>query len=69
MPKYRMAVQITGTRNGQDWPKVGAVVELPKDEGDGMLAAGLVVEAATKPQGDVETATVKATPRRGRSKS
>ncbi len=46
--KYTMAVQMSGTRNGQDWPGVGCVVTLPADEGDGYVAAGLMLE------GDVE---------------
>jgi len=33
MPEYVMAVQISGTRDGQDWPPVGAPApELPDDE-------------------------------------
>lgn len=67
MPDYTMALTVTGTRDGQDWPKPGEHVRLPKDEGDALKAAGIVddvddVETATTP--DAEKA---ARPRRARS--
>ncbi|WP_062516484.1 hypothetical protein [Demequina gelatinilytica] len=48
MPKYTMRVQISGTRNGADWPKVGGTVELPESEGEEMTAAGLVLPGVVK---------------------
>jgi len=59
--KVQMITQISGTRNGADWPAVGGVVDLPEGEAKDIIQAGLarvpVVETATarKP----ETATRK----------
>ncbi|MET7514068.1 hypothetical protein ABZS88_11410 [Streptomyces sp. NPDC005480] len=39
--KVRMKVQISGTRNGQEWPAKGGEVELPDDEGAQLCASGL----------------------------
>jgi hypothetical protein len=49
-----MTVDMSGTRNGQPWPKRGTVVDLPDDEAVGYCEAGMAVPAAG---GDVETAT------------
>jgi len=38
--KVRLAVQMSGTRDGVAWPPVGSVVELPDDEADSMIMAG-----------------------------
>lgn len=54
MPKYETVVQISGTRNGQDWPPIKGLIDLPADEAKQYLAAGLIVEPGT---GDVETST------------
>lgn len=58
-----MRVQLSGTRNGDDWPKPGTTVTLPKDEAHSMIANGLAalpaVETATV-TAPVETATVPA---------
>jgi hypothetical protein len=38
--RVRLAVEMSGTRNGVPWPKRGTVVELPDDEAQDMLRAG-----------------------------
>lgn len=38
--KVRLAVQMSGTRDGVAWPPVGSVVELPDDEADAMIQSG-----------------------------
>lgn len=32
MARIRMLVQITGLRNGHDWPGIGEVIDMPDDE-------------------------------------
>ena len=39
--KVRMRSQISGTRNGQEWPPPGSVVELPDDEAIGYCTRGM----------------------------
>lgn len=56
--RVTMKVAITGTRNGDDWPPVGGTVDVPQDEAEHLVAAGLAVRAAAAPQ--VEAATVDA---------
>ena len=63
MPKYRMLSNISGTRDGADWPGAGEIVELPKVEGSDLVAAGLAVEAAVAPPA-VEKASVDTKPKR-----
>lgn len=53
MAPHVMAVKISGTRDGQDWPGVGQPVDLPNDELTEMVAKGLVVHVDDA----VETAT------------
>lgn len=47
--KVKMNTQLSGTRNGADWPAVGEVADLPDAEAADMIAAGLAseVEQAT----------------------
>lgn len=70
--KVKLKVNLSGTRNGAEWPAVGGVVDLPDAEAAQMLASGMAssvkddqVKDATAPSGGVETATVaaKATPK------
>lgn len=42
--KVVMVVQMSGTRDEQDWPAAGALVDLPDDE-----AAQLVVNGSARP--------------------
>lgn len=66
-PTYQTLVQISGTRNGVDWPRPGELIELPEAEAADYLAAGLIgpleEETATPPK--PETATKR---RRGSAK-
>lgn len=39
--RIKLKAQITGTRNGLDWPKPGAVVDLPDDEAVSLCASGI----------------------------
>jgi len=39
----RMLFEITGTRNGQPWPKRGGLIDLPNDEAKNLIAQGLAV--------------------------
>lgn len=38
--KVRLAVDISGTRDGVPWPPKGSVIDLPSDEAKSMLHAG-----------------------------
>lgn len=51
----RLLVSISGTRDGQDWPPAGSVVDLPADEAEHLVAAGLAAAQADTPA-PVETA-------------
>ncbi len=72
MGSYRMLASISGTRNGQDWPKRGEVVDLDDGEAGKYVRAGLMApqEAAveTAVAGDVETATTQRKRGRGAAK-
>ena len=46
---------ISGTRNGEAWPEVGSVIDLPADEAQDMIANGYA-EAVTGRQATAETA-------------
>ncbi len=54
--KVRMKVDLSGTRNGKDWPPRGSVVELPDDEARGYIEADMA-EPVTDFR-DAETAVV-----------
>jgi len=69
--KVKMIAQITGTRDGEDWPRRGAVADLPDVEAADLITNGYAIdpsaiepdeETADAPAADVETAT----PRRSR---
>jgi hypothetical protein len=64
MAAVKLTVHISGTRNGEDWPAPGTVVDLPDEEAASLVAHGLAVETddeerATSPEAEVETATRK----------
>lgn len=42
--KVRMVVQISGARDGKDWPKPGQTISLPADEADTLLRNGQAAE-------------------------
>lgn len=57
--RIRMKVEMSGTRNGEPWPKRGEVAELPTAEAAHLVGAGIaeqvpdevpVVETATAPE-------------------
>lgn len=39
--QVRMTVTLSGTRDGKDWPPRGELVDLPDDEAEHMIRAGL----------------------------
>lgn len=53
--RVEMRVELSGTRNGAEWPPVGGVVDLPDGEAVDLLNAGL---AGAVRDPDPETATV-----------
>lgn len=53
--RIRMTVEMSGTRNGEPWPKRGEVAELPTAEAAHLVGAGIAVEVPDEPP--VETAT------------
>ena len=57
MATVRMVVTITGTRNGEDWPKAGGTIDVPDAEAADLIAAGLAVAAEPA---KVQTATAPA---------
>ncbi|MFF1685934.1 hypothetical protein [Streptomyces sp. NPDC058254] len=54
--KVRMKVQISGTRDGQEWPAKGDEVELPDDEGAQLCASGLAEPLTDTPEPETATA-------------
>ncbi|MEU2311172.1 hypothetical protein [Streptomyces albidoflavus] len=42
--RVRMKATLSGTRDGKDWPPKGSTVDLPADEAQHLLAAGLAAE-------------------------
>lgn len=58
--KITMRVGITGTRDGQDWPAIGETIDLPADEANELVAAGLAEAASKAAPAKVETAAVEA---------
>lgn len=66
--KVVMAAAISGTRDGVEWPPFGGTIDLPELEAREMVRVGLArfpaeVEAADAPA-DVETATIKTSPKK-----
>lgn len=58
--KVTMIASITGTRDGQDWPAAGEDIDLPADEANALVEAGLAKAASTAAAAKVETAAVEA---------
>ena len=48
--KVTMRAEISGTRNGVDWPKKGGEIDLPDQEAADMCAAGLAEPVAAPEQ-------------------
>lgn len=57
--KVKMLFQISGTRNGVDWPAPGETVDLPDDEAAELVAQG---QAAVTDTGDDAAVPQKAAP-------
>lgn len=60
--RVRMTVQVSGMRNGAEWPPRGGTIDLPDDEARQYIEANMAVpagesepETATAPTADVET--------------
>lgn len=69
--EVRMVVALSGTRDGEDWPPVGGIVDLDDSEASDLIANGLAiavgaVEAASVESGG-ETAAVKKSAARKRT--
>ena len=63
MATIKMLANISGTRDGVEWPELGGTIDLPADEAEALAAAGLAriidepkVERATSRR-KTETAT------------
>lgn len=42
-----MTVQLSGTRDGVEWPEPGATIDVPDDEAESLIRHGSAVAAAT----------------------
>jgi ribosomal protein L29 len=51
--RIKMKVAVSGARDGQPWPGIGGVVDLPDDEAQSYVTAGMATPATDD---DVETA-------------
>ena len=57
--RIRMNIEMSGSRNGQPWPKRGETADLPAAEAAHLVASGIAEEVHDE-QADVETATAPA---------
>ncbi|MFF4347535.1 hypothetical protein [Streptomyces sp. NPDC001530] len=66
--KVRMKLQISGTRDGQEWPAKGGEVDLPDDEGAQLCASGLAEPLAdgNEPENAAAPDTAEKRPTRSR---
>lgn len=60
--KVTMRASISGTRNGERWPRQGEAIDLPQDEAEHLCAAGLAELAQEERQEDGEPETATAPP-------
>lgn len=69
--RVRMRADISGTRNGERWPRRGELVDVPDAEGEHLVSAGLAVKdegRETATAAEPETPEAKTTkPRRRKS--
>lgn len=60
--KIRMKIQMSGTRNGQRWPKAGETADIPTGEATHLVASGIAEqvtdEQVTEPQPEPEAEAV-----------
>ncbi|MET9705367.1 hypothetical protein [Streptomyces griseus] len=54
--RIRMKIAMSGLRNGQPWPPVGQVTDLPTGEAQHLCASGIAEEVNDDPDAE-ETAT------------
>ena len=50
----KMIAQLTGTRDGEDWPRVGATIDLPDAEAADLIMNGYAVDPTDVEDDDVE---------------
>lgn len=68
--KVQLTTQLSGSRDGVEWPAAGSVVDLPADEAGALIAAGIAVAPGKAPvesavlTTEVETAVVDTKPKR-----
>lgn len=55
----KMLTQMSGTRNGDDWPPAGTTIELPADEAETLIYHRMAEPVAAAP---VESAAVNTRP-------
>lgn len=68
--RVRLLVEVSGTRNGQQWPPMGNEIDLPDDEARQMISAQQAVpvthhrsvETGQAPAGNLETREAKERP-------
>ena len=58
--RVKLIVQLSGTRDGAEWPARGETVDLPDDEAVSLLGAGIAVPLGEAP---VESAAVDTRPK------
>lgn len=63
--KVQMIAQMSGTRDGQDWPKPGEVIDLPGEEAAALLASKLARLPEVEETADAPTDKVEKRPRKG----
>ena len=52
--QVKMIAQLTGTRDGEDWPRVGATIDLPDAEAADLIMNGYAVDPTDVEDDDVE---------------
>jgi hypothetical protein len=71
--RIEMRAQLSGTRDGAEWPAPGQVIDLPEDEALLLVAGGLAVPLADAPAvstvGESDPGTGSEPSRRGRRKA
>ena len=48
--KVQMLIRISGTRNGEDWPAVGGVVDVTRREAERLIAAKFAKPVEAEPK-------------------
>lgn len=67
-PEVRMNYQISGTRDGEYWPRAGETINLPEEEAAQLISQGMASALADDETADADTSDVEtATPRGNQS--